>query len=284
MENTSNSGEKIAQSPIFKNILAKAEEYIKKPLRIKQLLNDAYQKASEKKDVGTIAHEVWESLQTLSRMIKTAVSGEYTGIPTRVVVGGVAVLLYFLSPIDFVPDFIPVIGLLDDAALLAWFMTSIKAEMDKFEDWEKGNQADTIATAMMGGNQSVDNSANTPKYSSAADATSAIKTNASTANSNRSDDTYQESQYRTSGGGQDVGQSSPQQRNEDGSLKNDEEKLRVKDFTAHDLPTESNTPDDAAIKATSSGTGEPNVRAATTDSTRLPNSNNDDRKAGGNIR
>lgn len=265
MENQPNNGNRISQTPIFKGMLGKAEEYLKKPLRIKQLLNDAYQKASEKKDVGTIAHEVWESLQTLSRMIKAAVTGEYTGIPTTTLVGGVAVLLYFLSPIDFVPDFIPVIGLLDDVALLAWFMTSIKGEMDKFEEWEKDNQARTIETAMMGGNQPVDTSANTPKYSP--------------------NDTYQESTYRTAGGNQltnkETNLASPQ-RNEDGTIKNNEDKLQIKDFTAHDVNTESNTPDDSAIRV-SSGAGEPNVRTATTDSTRIPNSN-DDRKAGGNVR
>lgn len=255
MENQSNTGQKISESTIFKNILSKAEEYLKKPLRVKKLLNDAYTKASEKKDVGTIAHDVWESLQTLSRMIKAAVTGEYTGIPTSTLVGGIAVILYFLSPIDFVPDFIPVLGLLDDAALLAWFMTSIKGEMDKFEEWEKGNQAQTIQNAMLTSNQPVDTSANTPKYGSFNDGSAAYDRNPSA-----------------------------QKRNEDGSLKNDEEKLVVKDFTAHDLPTESNTPDDSAIRATSAGTGEPNVRAATTDSTRLPNSNDDDRKAGGNVR
>ncbi len=275
MENQSNTGQKISESTIFKNILSKAEEYLKKPLRVKKLLNDAYTKASQKKDVGTIAQDVWESLQTLSRMIKAAVTGEYTGIPTSTLVGGIAVILYFLSPIDFVPDFIPVLGLLDDAALLAWFMTSIKGEMDKFEEWERGNQAQTIKNAMMSSNQPVDTSANTPKYGSPDD------NSASTAR--RSNDT----DHRAYSGSQATGNemnASAQKRNEDGTLKNDEEKLVVKDFTAHDLPTESNTPDDSAIRATSAGIGEPNVRAATTDSTRLPNSNDDDRKAGGNVR
>ncbi|QMU26970.1 YkvA family protein [Adhaeribacter radiodurans] len=267
MKNQTNTGQKISESPIFKNILSKAEEYLKKPLRVKKLLNDAYTKASQKKDVGTIAHEAWESLQTLSRMIKAAVSGEYTGIPTSTLVGGIAVVLYFLSPVDFVPDFIPVIGLLDDAALLAWFMTSIKSEMDKFEEWEKGNQAQTIQNAMMSSNQPVDTSANTPKYSSTYD------------NSDTDNQTFSGSQAT----GAETNPSS-QRRNEDGTLKNDQEKLGVKDFAPHDLPTESNTPDDSAIKVTSAGIGEPNVRAATTDSTRLPNSNQDDRKLGGNVR
>jgi uncharacterized membrane protein YkvA (DUF1232 family) len=143
MENNNNQGRKISESSIFKNFMNKAEEYLKKPSRLKDLMNDAFKKASDKKDIGTIAHDVWESIQTLSRMIKAAATGEYTGIPTSTVVGGIAVLLYFISPIDFVPDFIPVIGLLDDVALLAWFMTSIKSEMNKFLEWEKGNHAAT---------------------------------------------------------------------------------------------------------------------------------------------
>lgn len=130
-------GEQVAASLIFKKFLGKAEEYIKKPTRIKQLLNDAYHKASEKNELGTIAHEAWETLQALFRMIRASISGEYTGLPTSTVVAAVAVTAYFLSPIDVVPDFIPVLGLLDDVALVAWFSTTIKEEMDKFLEWEK---------------------------------------------------------------------------------------------------------------------------------------------------
>lgn len=133
------TGQRVADSPIFKRVLGKAEDYVKKPLRIKKLLNDSYKKAAEKKDIGQLAGEVWASLQVLFRLVGAAVSGRYHGIPTPVLLGGTAVLLYFMSPIDLVPDFIPVIGLLDDAALLAWFMGTIKDEMDRFETWERSN-------------------------------------------------------------------------------------------------------------------------------------------------
>jgi uncharacterized membrane protein YkvA (DUF1232 family) len=255
----------------------------------KDLLNDAYKKASERKDIGTIAHDVWESLQTLSRLIKAAASGEYTGIPTPTVVGGVAVLLYFLSPIDFVPDFIPIIGLLDDAALLAWFMTSIKTEMDKFEEWEKSRVAVTIQTNAMSSNQPVDTSANIPKYR--ADDTNlspeaqAVRSSLVT---RYVDEPTEQSESRPQGNSQGTGDqvhlpSLP--RNEDGSLKNDAEKLGTKAFAAHDLITESNAPDDVAVRSTASSTGEPNGRSATTnDSTRLPNHDDNDRQTGGNVR
>lgn len=137
MDKQTPKGQDIASSPIFKKFVGKAEEYIKKPTRMKQLLNDAYTKASDKKDVGSIAHEAWETLQTMLRLIRTSISGEYTGLPTSTVVAAVAVTIYFLSPIDLIPDFIPVLGLLDDVALVAWFSTTIKEEMDKFLEWEK---------------------------------------------------------------------------------------------------------------------------------------------------
>ena len=137
MDKHNPQGDQIASSPLFKKFLGKAEDYLKRPTRLKQLLNDAYQKASEKKDVGTIAHEAWETLQTLFRLIRSSASGEYTGLPTSTVVAAVAVTAYFMSPIDLIPDFIPVLGLLDDVALVAWFSTTIKEELDKFLEWEK---------------------------------------------------------------------------------------------------------------------------------------------------
>jgi len=139
------NGKDIAASALFKKFLAAAEGYITQPSRLKKLLVDAFNKAREKKDVGTLAHEAWETLQSLFRLIKLSASGEYTGVPATTVVAAVAVLIYFLSPIDLIPDFIPVVGLLDDMALVAWFSTSIKHELDKFHEWEATKNATVVA-------------------------------------------------------------------------------------------------------------------------------------------
>jgi uncharacterized membrane protein YkvA (DUF1232 family) len=229
-------GKNVASSPVFKASLKRAEEYLKKPLRVKQLLNDAYKKASEKKDFGSIAHDVWENLQTLSRMIKASVTGDYHGIPTSTLVGGVAVLLYFLTPIDFVPDFIPVVGLLDDVSLLAWFMTSIKEELNKFAEWEaSGSVSHNLAKA------------NLP-----------------------------------SGGSETEGQSKDPKNT---SAKKNSEPNDVKHIAAKKNPVEEHPTEEHSTKrAASSGSGEPNVRASTTDSTRIPSKNHDDSTAGGNVR
>jgi len=142
--NSAPSGNDVAGSKFFKKFLAAAEGYIKQPTRLKKLLTDAYAKASEKKELGTLAHKAWETLQSLFRLIKLSISGEYTELPSTTVVGAVAVLIYFISPIDLIPDFIPVLGLLDDMALLAWFSTSIKHELDKFHAWEQAKAATVV--------------------------------------------------------------------------------------------------------------------------------------------
>lgn len=147
MDKQNPQGNQVASSPLFKKFLGTAEEYLRKPTRLKQLLNDAYQKASQKKDLGTIAHEAWDTLQTLFRLIRASSSGEYQGLPTTTVVAAVAVIIYFLSPIDLIPDFLPVLGLLDDVALVAWFGATIKGEMDKFAEWEKTRVTDVTDDA-----------------------------------------------------------------------------------------------------------------------------------------
>ncbi|MDX5419100.1 MAG: DUF1232 domain-containing protein [Hymenobacteraceae bacterium] len=158
-------GKTISQSRLFKNILKKAEKYLEHPSQVIKLLNDAFKKATAKKSLGTLAGEAWESLQVLSHMIKSAMSGEYKGIPNTTLVGGVAVILYFLMPIDLIPDFIPVIGLLDDATLLAWFMTSIKSELDRFKEWDSIRQTQQKAAVHTLEPHHADSSFGTPKYS-----------------------------------------------------------------------------------------------------------------------
>lgn len=46
------------------------------------------------------------------------------------------VLVYLISPLDIIPDWIPVIGVLDDLALLALAMPMLITEAEKFVAWE----------------------------------------------------------------------------------------------------------------------------------------------------
>ncbi|MBL7834088.1 MAG: DUF1232 domain-containing protein [Cyclobacteriaceae bacterium] len=50
-----------------------------------------------------------------------------------------AAIIYFLNPIDLIPDFIPVLGLTDDFSVLLWVYNTVTHEIDKFLTWERAN-------------------------------------------------------------------------------------------------------------------------------------------------
>jgi len=166
----------VAGSALFKKFLQTAEGYIRQPTRLKKLLTNAYAKASQKNELGTLAHEAWETLQTMFRLIRASMAGEYTGVPGTTIAAAVAVLIYFLSPIDLIPDFIPVLGLLDDVALVAWFSTTLKGEIDKFQEWEL-TRPSVVEAAPAGGAYTFSDKETTASTASAAATATANATN-----------------------------------------------------------------------------------------------------------
>ena len=47
-------------------------------------------------------------------------------------------LVYFVTPLDIIPDFLPLIGFADDLSVLIAIYNSVKHEVDDFRSWEKG--------------------------------------------------------------------------------------------------------------------------------------------------
>lgn len=46
-------------------------------------------------------------------------------------------LVYFLSPVDFIPDFLGFMGFADDVSVVLAVYAKIKNEVERFLDWEK---------------------------------------------------------------------------------------------------------------------------------------------------
>ena len=81
--------------------------------------------------------EVWEDLMALLRLIGSWVNGSYREVPWESIIWAIAAVIYLLNPFDLIPDFIPVVGFLDDAAVIAWVIKLIKGDLDDFKAWEK---------------------------------------------------------------------------------------------------------------------------------------------------
>ena len=78
-------------------------------------------------------------LKLLFSLIKDYVSGEYREIPWWSLAAIVAALLYVLSPFDSIPDFIPGIGYLDDAMVVAVCLKMVQTDLYNYKDWKKKN-------------------------------------------------------------------------------------------------------------------------------------------------
>jgi len=80
---------------------------------------------------------LWSDLPLLARLLKAWKRGSYRGLSMRTIVSLAAALLYIVSPIDLLPDFIPGIGLIDDAAVLALLLHSLAQDLAAFRIWEQ---------------------------------------------------------------------------------------------------------------------------------------------------
>jgi uncharacterized membrane protein YkvA (DUF1232 family) len=62
--------------------------------------------------------------------------GEYRDMAMPKLLIIVAALIYFVSPFDVIPDWIPVLGHIDDAFVVSLALKSVRAELDTFMAWE----------------------------------------------------------------------------------------------------------------------------------------------------
>jgi uncharacterized membrane protein YkvA (DUF1232 family) len=87
---------------------------------------------------------VWAKMVLLFAVAKDYVNGDYTEIPKRSIVAILGGLIYFLSPIDVVPDFIPVLGFVDDVFVLNLVYKQVLKDLEKYKIW-KDNQGKIIS-------------------------------------------------------------------------------------------------------------------------------------------
>ena len=131
---------RILKSIFFKTATRRAGKYAGGGLVILELLREALTKAKDVAGNGNkgVGQVLLDKITTLSRMVKAYFTGEYRIIPWGSIVKIIAVLIYFISPIDVIPDILPFIGLTDDLALTMWLFSSLKEDFENFEIWEQG--------------------------------------------------------------------------------------------------------------------------------------------------
>ncbi len=118
-----------------------AEEQLKKGAKavteddLKKVLNKRDEIEEKFKSNGPLGRFVAD-LKLLFSIIQDYVKGEYRIIPFWSIAAIVAALLYVLSPIDLIPDIIPVVGYVDDALVVAACLAMVEQDLYNYKNWK----------------------------------------------------------------------------------------------------------------------------------------------------
>lgn len=121
---------------VVKDGRAQAEAFARQPRKLKILLDNAVEKLSQAdKDAFK---GLWPYLLAMLRLIRAFCSGKYKRIQWESLISIIVAIAYFASPLDLIPDFLPGVGYLDDAMIVRFVYRSVKAELERFMEWESG--------------------------------------------------------------------------------------------------------------------------------------------------
>jgi uncharacterized membrane protein YkvA (DUF1232 family) len=113
-----------------------AKDYYEQPEKTERLIVRASKKAIGKQKALV---EVWDRLHLLFDLVTEWRKGEYKKIPKGSIIMIIATIIYFVSPIDIVPDFLIGLGILDDAAVIGFTLRQIASDLDDFKVWKEIN-------------------------------------------------------------------------------------------------------------------------------------------------
>ena len=113
----------------------RAGRVLKSPLASQRLAAASAAKAWANRDrLG----EAWDKLQLAGGMLRDWSLRRYPEAPWATLITVAAVLIYFLMPLDAVPDMILGVGVLDDLVVLNRAWRWIGSDLEKYRLWRDG--------------------------------------------------------------------------------------------------------------------------------------------------
>jgi uncharacterized membrane protein YkvA (DUF1232 family) len=120
----------------FEQAKIKAVSYVRHEDKLLGLLEKATRKSARCYDFLLAP---WESLQIFLRLLRAQLAGKFC-TPANSILMIVAAVIYFVSPLDLIPDSIPVLGLVDDASVLTFVARSNLTLISNFRKWETASR------------------------------------------------------------------------------------------------------------------------------------------------
>lgn len=122
---------------VFAGYRSRAREVLRDPDALDELATSARRKVAG--SANSRIRELADQIKQLGRLIRAYANGSYREISVANIGLVVAGILYFVTPLDLVPDTIPGAGLIDDATVLAFVLARLEGELARFTAWERAD-------------------------------------------------------------------------------------------------------------------------------------------------
>ena len=86
-----------------------------------------------------IGGEILSMIPVMISMLRSYIKKEYKDIPIGTVIALISALLYWLAPLDIIPDALPVAGYVDDATVVAACLKLINDDLKEYKEWRRKN-------------------------------------------------------------------------------------------------------------------------------------------------
>ena len=117
------------------NWLSKAKLYAFNPSKLKNLLLQLTSCMSRK---GLL--KIKDQLILMRDYLSDIATGKYKEYDGKKLIIIVAAIIYVVTPIDFLPDFIPP-GWIDDVSIVAWAIKEASEELERYKNYKETNKS-----------------------------------------------------------------------------------------------------------------------------------------------
>lgn len=121
-------------SDVIEVLKTAAAHVLQRRFRVVMLVRNAYDRMTSHSDVLSA---VWTDLRTMMRLLLRWVDRSYRRVSWTPLILIVGALLYFVLPVDLIPDALGALGFVDDVSVITMVVRRVRDELERFRNWER---------------------------------------------------------------------------------------------------------------------------------------------------
>ena len=83
----------------------------------------------------------FDEFKLLWALLQDYKAGRYRRVPWKFIAAVLFALAYLIAPVDVIPDFIPLVGYIDDTAVFGLLLSGFKSDINAYRQWKEQNDS-----------------------------------------------------------------------------------------------------------------------------------------------